>query len=63
MRILVESLKRLYNSNKITKEDIGYRVKSGKITEDEYKVLDGACTNIRVMLIASVNTAKQNRQA
>lgn len=37
--------------------------KTNYITEDEYKVLDGACTNIRVMLIASVNTAKQNRQA
>ena len=37
--------------------------KTGYIAEDEYKSLDGACTNIRVMLIASVNTAKQNRQA
>ena len=36
MRILVESLKRLYNSNKITKETVRDRVVSGKITEYEY---------------------------
>ena len=30
------------------------------ISEAEFKALDSACTNIRVMLIASVNTAKQS---
>ena len=41
MRILVESLKRLYNSNKITKEDVRDRVVSEKITEDEYEYITG----------------------
>ena len=31
------------------------------IMEDDYKTLDAACTSIRVMLIASINTAKANR--
>lgn len=30
------------------------------ISEEEYKSLDSACTSIRVMLIASINTAKGN---
>ena len=30
------------------------------ITETEYKNLESACTSIRVMLIASINTAKEN---
>ena len=30
------------------------------ISEAEYKSLDSACTSIRVMLIASINTAKGN---
>ena len=32
--------------------------KTDYISEQEYKELDAACTNIRVMLISSVNTAK-----
>ncbi len=34
--------------------------KTSYITEDEYKFLDSACTNIRVLLISSINTAKRN---
>ena len=34
--------------------------KTGYIADEEYKSLDAACTSIRVMLIASVNTAKEN---
>ena len=34
--------------------------KTQYITEEEYKHLDSACTSIRVMLIASINTAKGN---
>ena len=34
--------------------------KTNYITEAEYKALDSACTGIRVMLIASLNTAKEN---
>jgi len=30
------------------------------ITQTEYKSLDYACTSIRVMLISSINTAKEN---
>ena len=32
------------------------------ITEAEYKTLDTACTSIRVMLISSINTAKENNK-
>ena len=41
MRILVESLKRLYKSGKIIKENVKVRVKFGKITEDEYEYIVG----------------------
>ena len=34
--------------------------KTNCITEAEYKTLDTACTSIRVMLISSINTAKEN---
>ena len=36
--------------------------KTNYITESEYKAFDSACTSIRVMLISSVNTAKENYQ-
>ena len=39
--ILVESMKRLYQSGKITKDSVKVRVKSGKITEDEYEYIVG----------------------
>ncbi len=32
------------------------------LSETEYKSLDSACASIRVMLIASINTAKGNNQ-
>lgn len=35
--------------------------KTNYITESEYKALDSACTSIKVMLISSVNTAKEKR--
>lgn len=31
------------------------------ITASEYKALDTACTSLRVMLISSINTAKENQ--
>ncbi len=34
--------------------------KTGYLADDEYKKLDAACTSIRVMLISSINTAKNN---
>lgn len=34
--------------------------KTNDIPESEYKMLDSACTSIRVMLISSINTAKGN---
>ena len=34
--------------------------KTNYITEANYKALDTACTSIRVMLISSINTAKEN---
>ncbi len=35
--------------------------KTDYIKEKEYKFLNSACTSIRVMLISSINTAKQNK--
>ena len=34
--------------------------RTGYLPEQEYKMLDSACASIRVMLISSINTAKQN---
>ena len=35
--------------------------KTNYITEAEYKSLESSCTSIRVMLISSLNTAKENK--
>lgn len=35
--------------------------KTDYIGEQTYKILDSACSSIRVMLISSINTAKQNQ--
>ena len=35
--------------------------KTNYIAESEYKMLDSACTSIRVMLISSINTAKERQ--
>ena len=34
--------------------------KTNYISEEEYKSLDSVCASIRIMLIASINTAKEN---
>ena len=34
--------------------------KTDYINENEFKILNSVCTNIRIMLISSVNTAKKN---
>ena len=36
--------------------------KTNYISEEEYRALDSVCTNIRVMLISSINTAKEHTQ-
>ena len=41
MRTLVESLKRLYKDNKITKEQLLQRVEYNKITIEEYNYIVG----------------------
>ena len=41
MSTLVESLKRLYNAGRLTKEQIKERVDKGTITEAEYKYITG----------------------
>ena len=35
--------------------------RTGYLQTTEYKALDRSCTSIRVMLISSINTAKQNQ--
>lgn len=37
--------------------------KTDYISGEEYKSLDSVCTSIRVMLISSINTAKENRNS
>lgn len=34
--------------------------RTGYITETEYRPLDAACTSLRVMLVSSIKTAKEN---
>lgn len=34
--------------------------KTNYISEEKFKALDSACTNIRIMLISSINTVKEN---
>lgn len=41
MRIVVESFKRLFEKERLTKAQVKERVESGKITEDEYKYITG----------------------
>ena len=41
MRTLVESLKRLYKDNRITKEQLLQRVEYNKITIEEYNYIVG----------------------
>lgn len=41
MRTLVESLKRLYEKNRLTKEQVADRVTKGSISEDEYRYITG----------------------
>lgn len=41
MSILVESLKRLYESGKLNKTQLNARVKKGTISQDEYKYIVG----------------------
>ena len=36
--------------------------KTGYPSEEDYKSLDSSCASIRVMLISSINTAKENKE-
>ena len=46
MRILVESLKRLYESGRVTKEQLNKRVEKGIISHQEYDYIVGEQTNV-----------------
>ena len=37
--------------------------RTGYLPESDYKAMDSVCASIRVMLIASINTAKKNQSA
>ena len=41
IRMLVQSFKRLYQSGRITEEDIKSRLSSGLISQDEYAYITG----------------------
>ncbi|MBS6062726.1 MAG: XkdX family protein [Peptostreptococcaceae bacterium] len=41
MRMLIESLTRLYKKGRLTKERIRQMVEKGTITEDEYEIIIG----------------------
>lgn len=40
-RMLVESLKRLYEAGRVTREQIADRVKKGTLSPEEYEVITG----------------------
>ncbi len=40
-RMLVESMKRLYAAERVTKEQIADRVQKGTLSEEEYEVITG----------------------
>lgn len=42
MRILVESMKRLYENDRVTKAQLQKRVEKGVISTDEYNYIVGA---------------------
>lgn len=46
MRILVESLKRLYESGRVTKEQLSRRVEKGIISQQEYDYIVGEQANV-----------------
>lgn len=46
MRILVESLKRLYESNRVTKEQLSKRAEKGIISQQEYDYIVGEQANV-----------------
>lgn len=41
LKIIIDSMKRLYEKGSITKDDITQRVVSGKLTPEEYKTITG----------------------
>ena len=41
MSMLTESLKRLYEKGKLTKEQVAERVTKGSISEEDYKYITG----------------------
>ena len=50
MRTLVESLKRLYEDSRITKEQILQRVESSKITIEEYNYIIGFVMDDEILI-------------
>lgn len=40
-RMLVESLKRLYEAGRVTREQIANRVEKGTVSAEEYEVITG----------------------
>ena len=46
MRTLVESLKRLYESGRVTKDQLSKRVKKGIISQQEYDYIVGEQANV-----------------
>ena len=50
MRTLVESLKRLYEDGRLTKEQILLRVESSKITIEEYNYIIGSMMENEILI-------------
>ena len=46
MRILIESLKRLYESGRVTKDQLNKRVEKGIISQQEYDYIVGEQANV-----------------
>ena len=41
IRVMVQSMKRLYEKGEITKEQVADRVKTGKISKEDYETITG----------------------
>ena len=46
MRILIESLKRLYESGRVTKDQLSKRVEKGIISQQDYDYIVGEQANV-----------------
>ena len=62
MKMLVESLKRMYKKGTLTKEQISERVAKGSISADEYEYIKPKINVKKLKRIVSKHSRKENEQ-